>query len=143
MPHFPTVSRIFLVFYNTEMGRLRWLRNKSSAYDHYKTIKEHKILHFDLGTWFGAHFDFDVGDYVIDKTGLPLESEGLNLTKSFHGNSRIKLNSLYGVTWWSVDDDYRKSINASVLCLKYEDGYCIKDGEINLFTVPCIESAKQ
>ena len=118
-----------------------------SAYNHYKTIKEHKILHFDLGTWFGAHFDFDVGDYVVDKTGLPLKSEGLNLTTSIlNGESRIKMNSLYGGTWWSIEgfDYYRKLVfNASILCFKYEEGFCIEDGEINLFNKPCIETAKQ
>jgi len=105
---------------------------------------------FDLGTWFGAHFDFDDRDYVIDQTGLTLKSEGLNLTTSIlNGDSRIKMNSLYGGTWWSIEgfDYYRKLVfNASVLCFKYEEGYCIKDGEIKLFNPnpkPCIETAKQ
>ena len=122
---------------------LRDLLNIFLAYDHYKTIEEHNLLQDDRPTWFGAHFDFDVGDYVIDKTGLPLESEGLNLTKSFHGDSRIMLNTDYNGAWWSLVEGHRKSSNANVLCLKYEDGYCIKDGKINLFIKPCIETAKQ
>ena len=115
-----------------------------SAYNHYKTIKEEKFfIPLDFGIWFGAHFDFDIGDYVFDKTGLPLKSEGLNLkTSMLNGDSRIKLSSLYGGVWWSIEG-FDRVFNASVVCFKYEEGFCKKDGEINLFNKPCIETTKQ
>ena len=109
-------------------------------------IKEHNLLQQGdaVPTWFGAHFDFDVGDYVIDKTGLPIKSEGFNLTKStLNGEYGIMVHSRFGGTWWSIENINRKPFNASVLCLKYEEGYCIKNGTINLFNKPCIETAKQ
>ena len=73
--------------------------------------------------------------------------KGLNLTTSIlNGDSRIKLNSLYGGTWWSIEgfDYYRElRFNASILCFKYEEGYCRKGEKINLFNKPCIDTAKQ
>jgi len=71
-------------------------------------------------------------------------SEGLNLTKSiFNGKYGIKVNSKYSGTWWSIENINSRPFNASVLCLKYQDGYCINNGTINLFNIPCIETAKQ
>ena len=73
--------------------------------------------------------------------------QGLNLTTSIlNGDSRIKMNSLYGGTWWSIEgfDYYRElRFNASILCFKYDEGYCRTKGEINLFNKPCIDTAKQ
>ena len=66
MPHSPIVSTNEFFSHRVHI----------SALNHFKTIREDKILHFDLGTWFGAHFDYDLLKYVIDKTGKPLESEG-------------------------------------------------------------------
>ena len=77
MPHFPTVS----------MKRFFSHRIHILAFNHFKTIREDKILHFDLGTWFGAHFDYDLLKYVIDKTGQPLESEGSGITNSICSSS--------------------------------------------------------
>lgn len=155
LPHFSKEEAIkaceeynaTLPYCNYKAQKRQTKLNFNLAFNHFKIIKENFLLNHGITsrpTWFGAHFDFDVGDYVIDKTGLPIKSEGLTLTKSIlNGEYGIKVNSKYEGTWWSIENINRKPFNASVLCLKYEEGYCIKDGTINLFNIPCIETAKQ